>query len=111
MPAMAENNAKYRPPRQGPDDDFTFQTDTFAFGTLLYHIRCGQEPYPELHVLCDDKEITARYSRGEFPIDMHAGGLEGIIWCCWKSTYTNASQILEAINLVKQLADTDQPQS
>jgi hypothetical protein len=104
---MAENNAKYRPPGQGPDDNFTLQTDIFAFGTLLYHVWCGEEPYPELHALRDDKDITARYTRGELPVQMHAGGLEGIIWYCWNATYTSASQILEAINSMKDPANTD----
>jgi serine/threonine protein kinase len=98
MLATAENNARSRLPGPGPDDDFTTQTDIFAFGTLLYYLWYGHPPYPELDALRDGDEIQARYSRGDFPVDAHTVGLENIIWRCWNSTYISASEILDEIS-------------
>lgn len=98
IPATAENNARSRLPGPGPDDDLSTQMDIFAFGTLLYHVWYGHPPYPELDAVRDEFEIEGRYSRGEFPVDMHAGGVEKIIWRCWNSTYTSATEILEDIS-------------
>lgn len=100
IPATAENNAKSRLPDPGPDDDFTTQTDMFAFGTLLYHVWYGHPPYPELDALRDGDIIQAKYSRGEFPIDAHAVGLEKVIWRCWNSMYASASEILQDISSI-----------
>jgi serine/threonine protein kinase len=97
---IAENDAKSRLPGLGLDDDASTQEDIFAFGTLLYHVWYGHPPYPELdpYVHDDEVEITARYSRGEFPVDAHAVGLEKVIWRCWNSKYTSASEILDDIS-------------
>jgi serine/threonine protein kinase len=98
--ATAENNAKSRLPGPGPDDDFSTQTDVFAFGTLLYHVWYGYPPYPELDAFRDGDEVQARYRRGEFPVDAHAAaavGMERVIWRCWTSTYASASEVLEDI--------------
>jgi serine/threonine protein kinase len=39
------------------------KSDLFALGSVMYYIMAGREPYDGL----SEDEITARFSRGEFP--------------------------------------------
>ncbi|KXT03891.1 hypothetical protein AC579_6237 [Pseudocercospora musae] len=99
LPAISQESAKSRHPYAG-EDEFSERTDIFALGTLLYHLRYGHAPFPDLseHTREELDEIQARYRVGQYPIDIaEAIGMDKIICHCWHSVYQSATEVLESI--------------
>ncbi|KAK6405809.1 hypothetical protein LTR95_018730 [Oleoguttula sp. CCFEE 5521] len=102
MPTMSQENAKSRHP-WAAEDEFTYRTDIFAFGTLLYHLWHGEPPFSDLEEQMQEEEVQARYRSGRFPIDTASTtGIDGIIAGCWTSRYETAQQILDDMMSLKQ---------
>jgi hypothetical protein len=79
------------------EDEFSFRTDIFALGTLLYQLWHEDLPFPELDEYEHEDLIKAKYRRREYPFDPErATGIDTIIGNCWSSKYKHASEILDA---------------
>jgi len=69
------------------------KSDLFALGSAIYYIMSGHEPYDAL----SEDEVSARYSRGEFPmVDSIACGR--IIMGCWKEHFNSAEEVIQALS-------------
>jgi serine/threonine protein kinase len=100
LETMSQETPKSRHPDAG-DDEFSYRTDIFALGTLVYQLWHGDLPFPELHEHGHDDLIEARYRERDYPFDPeHATGIDIIIGRCWSSTYKHASEILDDFPLV-----------
>ncbi|KAF2742734.1 kinase-like protein [Sporormia fimetaria CBS 119925] len=74
-----------------PRDSLTpaVKTDLFALGSTIYYFMNGHQPYDTL----SDEEVTARYSKGDFPeVDLIPHGQT--ILGCWKGDFDNAEDVL-----------------
>ncbi|CBX95210.1 hypothetical protein IAQ61_004037 [Plenodomus lingam] len=70
----------------------TIKSDLFALGSVIYYIMSGREPYDVL----PDEEVTARYSRGDFPgVDSMPYGQ--IILSCWRGDFDDAEEVFLAL--------------
>lgn len=68
------------------------KSDLFALGSAVYYIMSGHEPY---HTVSED-EVTARYSKREFPnVDSIACGR--IITDCWNEIFKSAQEVVNAL--------------
>jgi len=68
------------------------KTDLFALRSVMYYIMAGREPY---HGLSED-EITARFSRGEFPsVDEFECGQT--ISGCWNRKFKSAQEVVVSL--------------
>ncbi|KAM0714209.1 hypothetical protein Q7P37_009996 [Cladosporium fusiforme] len=95
LETMSQENAKSRHPHAGTDE-FSWRTDIFALGTLLYHLWHGHPPFPELDEHTQQDLIEARYRTGQYPIDKsQASNMDNIISKCWTSRYERTSEILD----------------
>jgi serine/threonine protein kinase len=100
METMSQESPKSRHPDAG-DDEFSYRTDIFALGTLLYQLWHGDLPFPELHEYEHDDLIKAKYRERDYPFDPeHTTGIDIIIANCWSSKYRHASQILNDFPVV-----------
>lgn len=71
----------------------TVKTDLFALGSTIYFIMSDHEPYDDLI----EDEVTARYSRREFP-DVRDYSCGRVIEGCWKEEYGYAQEVVDAIS-------------
>jgi len=69
------------------------QSDLFALGSVMYYIMSGHQPYDSL----SDDEVTARYSRGEFP-DVDAILCGRAIKACWIGNVCNTQEVAQAVS-------------
>lgn len=70
----------------------TKRSDLFALGSAIYFIISGCEPYNTL----TENEVTARYTRGDFPaIDSIPCGR--VIMSCWKGDLKDANEVCQAL--------------
>ncbi|KAH6719746.1 kinase-like domain-containing protein [Leptodontidium sp. MPI-SDFR-AT-0119] len=82
------------------------KSDPFALGSVMYYIIAGREPYDGL----SEDEITARFSRGEFPsVDKFECGQA--ISGCWTGKFNSAQEVVvshlgEAAGLVSRTPTT-----
>jgi serine/threonine protein kinase len=68
------------------------ESDLFALGSVMYYIMAGREPYDGL----SEDEITARFSRGEFPcVDEFECG--HAINGCWTGRFNSAQEAAIAV--------------
>jgi len=69
------------------------KSDLFALGSVMYFIMAGREPYDDL----SEDEITARFSRGEFP---HINDFEcgQAISGCWTGKFNNAQEVVVSLS-------------
>lgn len=68
------------------------KSDLFALGSAIYYIMLGREPYDAL----SEDEVTARYSRGNFPeVDSIPCGK--IILGCWEGGFNDADKVFQAL--------------
>jgi len=65
------------------------RADIFAFGSVLYEIMTRHAPYEGWN----EREIRARYLKGEFPETESLQAIGTIIKKCWQGSY-NRSEIL-----------------
>lgn len=71
----------------------TIRSDLFALGSTIYYIMSGCEPYDTLA----ESEVTARYTRGDFPaIDSIPCGR--VIMSCWKRDVEDANEVFQALS-------------
>ncbi|KAF2457147.1 kinase-like domain-containing protein [Lineolata rhizophorae] len=73
-------------------DPPNIKSDLFAFGSVMYYIMTGREPYADL----SDDEVTAKFERKEFP-DVEALKYGSAIKGCWIGDFKSAKDILKAI--------------
>jgi serine/threonine protein kinase len=68
------------------------KTDLFAFGSVMYYIMTGREPYADL----PEDEVTAKFERKEFP-DVKGLICGSAIKGCWAGDFGSAEDALKAI--------------
>lgn len=73
----------------------TIKSDLFALGSTIYYIMSGREPYDAL----PDEEVTARYSRGDFP-EVNSMPCGQIILGCWTGDFDDAEKVF--LGLLKE---------
>ncbi|KAF2427438.1 kinase-like protein [Tothia fuscella] len=66
-------------------------TDLFALGSVLYYVMTGFEPYADL----DEKEVTERFERGEFP-NLDGVAFGAAISGCWSGAFSCAEEVVKA---------------
>ncbi|RDA94430.1 hypothetical protein CP533_2259 [Ophiocordyceps camponoti-saundersi (nom. inval.)] len=88
-PLLIESSACY----QCPEAPLSVKGDLFAFGSLVYEIITGREPYQGL----DGDEIRHLYSRKTFPDTKPLGGLGSIIEKCWHGEYSGCDDMLQEL--------------
>ncbi|KAF1956188.1 kinase-like protein [Byssothecium circinans] len=69
------------------------KSDLFALGSVMYFIIAGRESYAGL----PDDEITARFTRGEFP-DVVEFGCGPTITGCWTGKYDSAQEVVTSLS-------------
>ncbi|KAE8355112.1 kinase-like domain-containing protein [Aspergillus coremiiformis] len=69
------------------------KTEIFAFGSALYEMVTGDEPYSEK----DDSEIEELYRHNIFPDVTGLGPLGPVITRCWTSDFHHMSEVVECI--------------
>ncbi|ATY65596.1 kinase-like domain [Cordyceps militaris] len=85
--------AKVPASHEYPGDRLSVQGDLFAFGSALYELHTGSEPF----VTFRDEEIRARFRRGIFPDVAALGGLGDIISKCWTASHENTKSVVDAL--------------
>ncbi|CAD0114189.1 unnamed protein product [Aureobasidium uvarum] len=79
------------------DSDSTVQTDIFAFGSTLYEIMTGTQPYNDLA----DETVEELFQQGEFPsLDLIPCGQ--IIKECWTGIFQSVNDVLFALQRVQK---------
>ncbi len=68
------------------------KSDLFALGSLMYYIMMGHQPYNDL----SDDEVTARFTRGEFP-DVDGLKFGRAISGCWTGKYGTAREVVATL--------------
>jgi serine/threonine protein kinase len=86
---------------QYPGPAVSILGDIFALGSTFYEIMTGGVPYPEF----SDKEIKARYSKGDFPDTKSLGPMGDIIMHCWQGQYNDCDAIIADIDGMYNSAD------
>ncbi|KAF2807517.1 kinase-like protein [Mytilinidion resinicola] len=69
------------------------KSDLFALGSVMYYIMAGREPYDGL----SEDDITARYTRGEFP-DVVEFGCGRTISGCWTGLFNSAQEVVVSLS-------------
>ncbi|OAA56884.1 Protein kinase-like domain protein [Cordyceps fumosorosea ARSEF 2679] len=85
--------AKSAASHEYPGDRLTVQGDLFAFGSAMYELVTGMEPFVTLR----DEDIRARFRRGVFPDVAALGALGAIISKCWTTAYENTKDVVDAL--------------
>lgn len=68
------------------------KSDLFALGSVMYYIMAGREPYSNL----SEDEVTARFTRGEFPaVDGFKCGRT--ISGCWTGRFGSAQEVVASL--------------
>ncbi|OBT70001.1 hypothetical protein VE03_00364 [Pseudogymnoascus sp. 23342-1-I1] len=86
-PLLVESAGSY----QYPGSSVSVEGDIFAFGSLVYEIMTGREPYEGV----DGDETRALYGRKCFPDTEPLGGVAHIVEKCWKGGYSGCDALLE----------------
>jgi len=68
------------------------KSDLFALGSVMYYIMMGFEPYNNL----SDDEVTARFTRGEFP-DVDGLKFGRTISGCWTGKFGTAREVVASL--------------
>ncbi|KAF2866548.1 kinase-like domain-containing protein, partial [Massariosphaeria phaeospora] len=68
------------------------KSDLFALGSVMYYIMAGCEPYDGL----SEDEITARFTRGEFP-DVDEFECGQTISGCWTGKFSSAQEVVVSV--------------
>ncbi|KAJ6779517.1 hypothetical protein PWT90_06368 [Aphanocladium album] len=76
-----------------PGDRLSVAGDLFAFGSVMYELVTGSEPF----VTCTDDEIRLRFKNGMFPDVASLGTLGMIISNCWAASYANTKDVVGAL--------------
>ncbi|TAQ84196.1 hypothetical protein B7494_g7480 [Chlorociboria aeruginascens] len=79
------------------DSPSTIQTDLFAFGSTIYEIMTGRQPYEEL----TDKEVLALFEKQEFP-SLDLIPCAEVIRGCWFCEFSSVEQIAPLVNISRQ---------
>jgi serine/threonine protein kinase len=75
------------------------RSDVFALGSFMYYIMAGREPYDSL----SEDEITAHFTRGEFPdVDEFACGQT--ISGCWTGKFNSAQEVVVSLSSVGKVS-------
>ncbi|KAF2813573.1 kinase-like protein [Mytilinidion resinicola] len=88
-PLLVGVTASYR----SPGDTLCIQGDIFAFGSTLYKIITGYNPYHDL----TEREIKALFLKGSFPETNSLGPLGEVISKCWRGKYKNTHSVCKEI--------------
>jgi serine/threonine protein kinase len=95
----AMESTRFFLPRDWRDPPNT-RSDLFAFGSVMYYITTGREPYADL----PDEEVTTRFGLGVFP-DIEELEFGSIIKGCWAGEFKSSEDMLKAI-LADSLIET-----
>jgi serine/threonine protein kinase len=74
-------------------------SDLFAFGSVMYFIMTGREPYADLL----DEEVTRKFELGVFP-DVEELNLGSTVQGCWTGAFKNSEELMRALG--KVMADS-----
>ncbi|KAL2755467.1 hypothetical protein ACRALDRAFT_2041830 [Sodiomyces alcalophilus JCM 7366] len=91
-PLLIESPACY----QCPESTTSVKGDMFAFGSLVYEIMTGREPYQGL----DGVEIRLLFASKTFPDTTHLGGLGHIVEKCWHGRYSGCDNLLRDLESI-----------
>ncbi|KAF2240428.1 kinase-like protein [Trematosphaeria pertusa] len=73
-------------------DPPNIKSDLFAFGSVIYYIMTGREPYVDL----SDDEVMAKFEQKEFP-NVEVLKCGSAIKGCWTGDFGSAEDVLKAI--------------
>ncbi|ROT36410.1 kinase-like protein [Sodiomyces alkalinus F11] len=85
-PLLVASPASY----QCPESNTSVKGDIFAFGSLVYEIMTGQEPYQGR----DGGDIRLLFASKTFPDITHLGDLGRIIEKCWHGRYSGCDSLV-----------------
>lgn len=91
LDGKAMESTKFFLPRDWRDASNT-KTNLFPFGSFMYYIVTGREPYADL----PDEEVTTKFGLGIFP-DTEALIFRNTIKGCWEGELKSSEVMLEAI--------------
>ncbi|OLN95701.1 CBL-interacting protein kinase 4 [Colletotrichum chlorophyti] len=97
----SQEQAQYYCPRN-TIDHADIQTDLFGFGSTIFFLIVGHEPFPEItgQIEGDDEEVERRFRSGEFPKEKHA--CTQIVEKCWKLSYNTAEEVLQDLRALME---------
>lgn len=78
-------------------------TEIFAFGTALYHMVTGHEPWPDLREPTERKEVKKRIREKDFPDTSGLPVLADVIRKCWHVGFTSMTEARHAIDAETRL--------
>ncbi|TID23715.1 kinase-like protein [Venturia nashicola] len=87
----AMESTRYCLPRDWRDPP-NITSDLFAFGSFMYYIMTGREPYADL----SDDDVKAKFEQKLFP-DVELLQFGSVIKGCWAGDFKRADDVLEAI--------------
>lgn len=79
------------------------QADIFAFGSLFYELMTGERPYKDV----PEREIEARYAKGDFPDTTSLLNVGTVIRKCWQGNYARCENVIEELRHVELSTPTE----